>query len=55
MPKHEMAVNAENFEMKGEIITKGRTKQMEAWGRQSAVGHWKVMRGLLPAAVWENW
>jgi len=55
VPKHELAITPANFQLEGEILTKGSTKKMEAWHRQSAIGHWKLMRGLLPDAVWENW
>lgn len=55
VPKHELAVTAENFELEGDVLRKGDMKQVQAWHRQSAIGHWKVMRGLLPDAVWENW
>ena len=52
-PKHEIPV--ESFRGQGEILRRGHTKQLEAWHRESAIGHWKVMRTVLPDAVWENW
>ena len=55
VPKHELAITSENFQLEGEILMRGKTKQLEKWHVQSAIGHWKLMRGLLPDAVWENW
>ncbi|EEP78833.1 predicted protein [Uncinocarpus reesii 1704] len=38
-----------------EILTKNQVSQLENWHSQSAIGHWRIMRTVLPAAVWENW
>lgn len=40
---------------KGEIIRRGHTAGLEASQMKSAIGHWHVMRRVLPAKVWENW
>ncbi|KAL8866737.1 MAG: hypothetical protein Q9174_006116 [Haloplaca sp. 1 TL-2023] len=29
--------------------------ELEKWQIKGAIGHWGVMRGVLPAPVWENW
>jgi hypothetical protein len=55
LPRHEVALSAENFDLDGEVLRIGKTKQLEAWHRQSAIGHWKVMRTVMPSTVWENW
>jgi hypothetical protein len=55
LPRHELAITAENFDLEGEVLRIGKTKQLEAWHTESALGHWKVMRGVLPSEVWENW
>ena len=30
-------------------------KRVEKLQLEGAIGHWRVMRGVLPATVWENW
>lgn len=37
------------------ILKRGWTKDMEKYQNQGAVDHWKVMRRVLPDAIWENW
>lgn len=37
------------------ILTKGQTQKLDRWQRQSAVGHWGIMRTVLPHIIWENW
>lgn len=37
------------------ILRKNDTSALEAWHEQSALGHWTVMRTVLPAWVWERW
>ena len=54
-PKHELEIAPKNFQLEGDILRTGKTKHLERWHRQSALGHWRVMRTVLPAAVWENW
>ena len=40
---------------KGRIITRKDTAEFAASQLKSAVGHWHVMRTVLPAKVWEDW
>ena len=53
MPKHEIL--PEMFEKEGTVLKAGKTRELERWHQKSALGHWEVMRTVLPAAVWENW
>lgn len=53
VPKHEIPSSA--FETKGDILRRGKTKELEKWQAKSAIGHWRVMRTVLPDAVWINW
>ncbi|ETI23020.1 hypothetical protein G647_04816 [Cladophialophora carrionii CBS 160.54] len=53
LPKHE--IMPEEFVREGGILKHGHTKELEKWQAQSAIGHWRVMRTVLPDAVWENW
>lgn len=42
-------------EGKQHILAEGRLAELQMWQSKSAVGHWIIMRKVLPAAVWENW
>jgi hypothetical protein len=55
VPKHE--VREEDFLVGTEegVLTRNDTGKLEKWHRASAVGHWGVMRTVLPNEVWENW
>ena len=53
VPRHE--IKPEEFVGNGDVLRSGKTKQLEKWQAQSALGHWRVMRTVLPDAVWENW
>ncbi|EXJ80446.1 hypothetical protein A1O1_08591 [Capronia coronata CBS 617.96] len=53
LPRHEIPLGA--FEKSGDVLRSGKTKQLEKWQAQSALGHWRVMRTVLPDVIWENW
>ena len=55
MPKHE--VKDEDFTVGRDegILTSNDTAKLAKWHEKSALGHWAVMRTVLPPAVWENW
>lgn len=57
-PKHE--INAALLDGKSndgfpEISRRGNIKFIEALHQNSAVGHWKIMRTVLPDVIWQNW
>lgn len=54
-PRHE--VFDEDFKAAGEVKTlrSNDTAELEKYHEQSALGHWEVMRTVLPDFVWENW
>lgn len=54
-PRHE--VTEEDFRAKGEVQTlrNNDTAALEKWHEKSALGHWEVMRTVLPPLMWENW
>ncbi|MCJ1418123.1 hypothetical protein MMC32_004468 [Xylographa parallela] len=52
-PKHEIA--AEFFGDGTGLLRRGKTEALQRWQRESAVGHWRIMRKVLPGVVWENW
>lgn len=37
------------------ILKKGQTKELEKEHTRSAVGHWSLMRTVLPDNVWQDW
>jgi len=37
------------------VLRRGHTRILEACQRGSALGHWRIMRSVLPDFVWENW
>lgn len=57
-PRYE--VNSEIFKNRAadgelEVLKRGRTKNLELFHKTSAVGHWGIMRTVLPNVIWENW
>ena len=58
VPQHE--VNVTQAYMRGEgwqkrILKSGATKEMNNYQIKGAVGHWEVMRTVIPGKVWETW
>lgn len=58
LPQYE--IDAAVFEKGGEpgdleILKRGRTKKIQTFHKDSAVGHWGIMRTVLPDSLWENW
>ena len=39
----------------GGILEAGKLSHLQPWQTISAVGHWQIMRGVLPSVVWESW
>ncbi|KAM7223967.1 S-adenosyl-L-methionine-dependent methyltransferase [Rhypophila decipiens] len=37
------------------ILTANDTDKLARWHEESALGHWAIMRVVLPPVVWENW
>lgn len=58
-PRHEMSVEEFMKGVRGQrgegVLRKGKTGVLERGQRASAVGHWAIMRRVLPRGVWENW
>jgi hypothetical protein len=57
-PLHEVPLSTFDKEGEPRVLKDGDAKAMrmlEGWQRDSAVGHWGVMRGVVPDGVWENW
>ena len=54
LPQNEVT-NVQEMKEKGQIITRSDTKVYEDLQYRSALGHWHVMRKVLPSIVWESW
>lgn len=54
-PRHE--VFDSDFKAEGAVQTlrKNDTSELEKFHEKSALGHWEIMRTVLPDHVWENW
>ncbi|KAF3761300.1 S-adenosyl-L-methionine-dependent methyltransferase [Cryphonectria parasitica EP155] len=54
-PRYE--VTEKDFRASGEVQTlrNNDTAALEKWHEKSALGHWEVMRTVLPDIVWEGW
>jgi len=37
------------------VLRKNDTSQLTQWQQKSSLGHWAVMRTVIPKEVWENW
>ena len=48
-------VNGGPPEIEKMILKKGQTKKLEELQMKSAIGHWNLMRTVLPPKIWENW
>ena len=54
LPKYE--IDPSLFKTSGKQILKaGGVGVLGAYYNQNAIGHWKLMRTVIPASVWENW
>jgi hypothetical protein len=47
--------DVEEKEGEGGILRSNETERFKAWQQQSALGHWAVMRTVLPGEIWEEW
>ncbi|EKD12191.1 uncharacterized protein L3040_003391 [Drepanopeziza brunnea f. sp. 'multigermtubi'] len=57
MPRYEVDYAAvfEEREGDGGLLRANATERFQGWHEQSALGHWAVMRTVIPPVVWENW
>ena len=56
LPKYEVVgdILAEQ-ESDGGVLLKNGTDRFARWQQNSALGHWAVMRTVLPGDIWESW
>lgn len=55
LPRYEVDASIFTERYGKETITKRNMHKLEKVQYESALGHWRVMRSVLPDAVWENW
>ncbi|KAK5662018.1 hypothetical protein OQA88_10130 [Cercophora sp. LCS_1] len=55
MPQHEVMDADFTVGREDGILTSNDTDKLVKWHEKSALGHWSVMRTVLPPLVWENW
>ncbi|KAI0129551.1 spermine/spermidine synthase [Xylariales sp. AK1849] len=55
MPKNEVFDSAFLTGGNVGIVKKNDTQTLAKWHDQTALGHWAVMRNVLPKEIWENW
>jgi len=54
-PRHEVFEEDFKAEEVVETLRRNNTEVLEKFHETSAVGHWEIMRTVLPDIVWENW
>jgi hypothetical protein len=40
---------------RNDVLAATTVSRLDKWQKRNGVGHWKVMRAVVPAAVWESW
>ncbi|EFX01413.1 spermine spermidine synthase family protein [Grosmannia clavigera kw1407] len=55
VPTHEVTDADFRSPVEPRLVRRNDTEQLSKWHYESALGHWQVMRRVLPAHVWELW
>lgn len=55
VPKHEVTDVDFMAAEEASVLRSNDTKALEKWHEKSALGHWEVMRIVLPDVIWEQW
>lgn len=55
MPKHEVLESDFKAGEDEGILTTKDTQKLAKWHQKSALGHWGVMRTVIPSKIWEQW
>lgn len=55
IPKIEIPLDTVDKADMNDLLRRSNTFRLRAAQRESAVGHWKVMRTVLPPKIWELW
>ncbi|KAF2758425.1 spermine/spermidine synthase family protein [Pseudovirgaria hyperparasitica] len=54
-PDLEIKYEFKGAEATAKLLRKGETAELERHQNEAAISHWRIMRTVLPAGVWENW
>ncbi|KAL8418848.1 hypothetical protein RB594_002161 [Gaeumannomyces avenae] len=54
LPKHEV-LESDFLASEESILARNSTDQLVKWHEKSALGHWEIMRTVIPGPVWEAW
>ena len=56
LPKHEVREEDVGRRVEdGGVLSRNDTGRFRGWQEKSALGHWAVMRTVLPKEIWEEW
>ncbi|KAF5019444.1 hypothetical protein F66182_8552 [Fusarium sp. NRRL 66182] len=55
LPKYEIKEQEFLESEATDVLTKNTTSKVTKWHQESAAGHWKIMRSVLPDNIWEQW
>ncbi len=55
LPAHEVVDSDFRTDEEARLVRNNDTEQLSRYHDETALGHWAVMRRVLPAKVWENW
>jgi hypothetical protein len=56
LPNHEVDQSVFALEEgDGGILSRNDTERFRGWQEKSAMGHWAVMRTVIPEKIWEGW
>jgi hypothetical protein len=56
LPTHEVLQDSFKIqEGDGGPLMRNNTERFTTWQQQSALGHWELMRTVLPNEIWQDW
>jgi hypothetical protein len=55
LPEHEVEERFVRAEEGDTVLSRNDTERFRGWQQQGALGHWAVMRTVLPREIWEDW
>ncbi|KAF4945469.1 hypothetical protein FGADI_11971 [Fusarium gaditjirri] len=55
LPKYEIKEQVFLEDEATDVLNKNETGKVTKWHQDSAAGHWKIMRSVLPGTIWEQW
>jgi len=55
VPEHEIGLDAFDLENMEDVLRLANRERLVETQMKSAVGHWEVMRTVVPGKIWELW